>query len=259
MNKKLFLTTILLAGFLFIKPENIFAACGTITSYSYGNFCTIDNQQLPIEDKAICSNSSTKCCTSKDECNDTETTKPINVSNTENICGKLSVNFSFGQQCNTNKGSLFSYTSCSGDTSVGSKCCNTQNACGVPTSNENSNQEDAESSAIQKTIIEGPDNSFFDSLNPLQTGEDALLAQSLSTPGGIVSRLLLFLFPLAGLILFAMLVWGGFEILSSSTQGTKGMEAGKNRITAAIVGFLLLFATYWMAQIIEVVFGIVIV
>lgn len=109
-----------------------------------------------------------------------------------------------------------------------------------------------------ENIIDGPDNSFFDNLNPLIT-EGSPVADQLSTPGGIVTRILQFLFPLAGLVLFAMIVWGGFEILSKSSQGTKGLEAGKNRITAAIVGFLLLFATYWMAQIIEVVFGIVIV
>ena len=109
-----------------------------------------------------------------------------------------------------------------------------------------------------ENIIEGPDNAFFDSLNPLKT-EGSPVADQLSTPGGIVSRILQFLFPLAGLVLFVMLIWGGFEILMKSAEGTKGLEAGKNRITAAIVGFLLLFATYWMAQIIEVIFGIVIV
>jgi len=108
-------------------------------------------------------------------------------------------------------------------------------------------------------ILDGPKSDFFDSVNPLITDGDAGLASTLSTPGGIVSRLLQFLFPLSGLVLFAMLVWGGFEILSKSSQGTKGLEAGKNRITAAIVGFLLLFATFWMAQIIEIIFGIVIV
>lgn len=109
-----------------------------------------------------------------------------------------------------------------------------------------------------ENIIDGPSNAFFDSMNPLKT-EGSPVAEELSTPGGIVSRILNFLFPLAGLVLFVMLVWGGFEILSKSTQGTKGVEAGRNRITAAVVGFLLLFATYWMAQIIEIVFGIVIV
>ncbi len=111
---------------------------------------------------------------------------------------------------------------------------------------------------MQGTILEGPNNGFFDAMNPLKT-EGSPVAEQLSTPGGIVSRVLNFLFPLAGLVLFVMLVWGGFEILSKSSQGTKGVEAGRNRITAAIVGFILLFATYWMAQIIEIVFGIVIV
>jgi len=108
-------------------------------------------------------------------------------------------------------------------------------------------------------VMDGPSSDFFNALNPLRTNGDAAIADQLSTPGGIVSRLLQFLFPLSGLVLFAMLVWGGFEILSKSSQGTKGLEAGKNRITAAIVGFLLLFATFWMAQIIEIIFGIVIV
>lgn len=123
-------------------------------------------------------------------------------------------------------------------------CCTTEEECGEFFPIEN--------------IIDGPSNAFFDAMNPLKT-EGSPVAEQLSTPGGIVSRVLNFLFPLAGLVLFVMLVWGGFEILSKSSQGTKGVEAGRNRITAAIVGFILLFATYWMAQIIEIVFGIVIV
>lgn len=106
--------------------------------------------------------------------------------------------------------------------------------------------------------IQGPTDETFDALNPLVT-EGSPVAEQLSTPGGIVSRVLEFLFPIAGLVLFVMLIWGGFEILVKSSQGTKGLDAGKNRITAAIVGFLLLFATYWMAQIIETIFGIAIV
>ncbi len=123
----------------------------------------------------------------------------------------------------------------------------------------NSPQANTSQNGISESILDGPSNDFFDSMNPLKTDGDATIADQLSTPGGIVSRLLQFLFPLAGLVLFVMLIWGGFEILSKSTQGTKALEAGKNRITAAIVGFILLFATYWMAQIIEAVFGIVIV
>ncbi|HOZ03068.1 MAG TPA: hypothetical protein PKX78_01065 [Candidatus Woesebacteria bacterium] len=102
-------------------------------------------------------------------------------------------------------------------------------------------------------------------LNPLQHagGDDifedeaSAYADQLSTPGGIVSRLLAFAFPLAGLILFVMLVWGGFEILIQAPS-KKGIDAGKQRVSAAIIGFILLFSSYWIWQIVEVVFGIVI-
>jgi hypothetical protein len=81
-------------------------------------------------------------------------------------------------------------------------------------------------------------------------------SKKLTSPGAIVARLLSFAFPLAGLILFVMIVWGGFEMLSSAAS--KGVEAGKQRVTAAIVGFVLLFVAYWVFQIIEVIFGVVI-
>jgi hypothetical protein len=116
----------------------------------------------------------------------------------------------------------------------------------------------AEIDINEGVILDGPNSDFFFNLNPLRT-QGSPVADQLSTPGGVVTRVLQFLFPIAGLILFLMLVWGGFEVLVKSAQGTKGVEAGKNRITAAIVGFLLLFATYWIAQILEIIFGIVIV
>lgn len=105
-------------------------------------------------------------------------------------------------------------------------------------------------------ITEGVSNATFNSLNPLKIAGSPN-AEQLSTPGGIVSRLLNFLFPLAGLLLFLLISWGGFEILAGAPSA-KGNEAGKNRITAAIIGFILLFSTYWMAQIVEVIFGITI-
>jgi hypothetical protein len=103
-------------------------------------------------------------------------------------------------------------------------------------------------------ILQGPTNETFDTLNPLRKSP---FRRQLSTPGGIVSRLLIFIFPAAGLVLFVMLVWGGFEVLIGGFE-KKSLDAGKQRITAAIVGFLLLFASYWIMQIVEYVFGLVI-
>lgn len=104
--------------------------------------------------------------------------------------------------------------------------------------------------------LEGPTALTFDTLNPLRV-LGSPFADQLSSPGGIVSRVLVFAFPLAGLILFVMLVWGGFEIMLGAAS-QKMVDAGKQRITAAIVGFLLLFSSYWITQIIEVIFGVVI-
>ena len=74
---------------------------------------------------------------------------------------------------------------------------------------------------------------------------------------GLINRSLKFIFPLAGLLLFLMLVWGGFEMLTG-VASKKNMDAGKQRVTAALIGFLLLFVAYWVAQMVEYVTGVVI-
>ncbi len=98
---------------------------------------------------------------------------------------------------------------------------------------------------------------IIDDLNPLKMLSylPSNEIDSLSTPRGFLSRLLTFIFPLAGLLLFLMLVWGGFEIFAAPLN--KGnADAGRNRITAALIGYLILFCSYWLAQIIEAVFNV---
>lgn len=102
--------------------------------------------------------------------------------------------------------------------------------------------------------IEGPTNKNFDELNPLKN-QTSPYAEQLSTPGGIVSRALNFALPIAGMLLFVLLVWGGFEILLGSA-GSKSIDSGKQRIKAALIGFIMLFSSYWMAQIVQEIFGI---
>lgn len=93
----------------------------------------------------------------------------------------------------------------------------------------------------------------LDSLNPLR--QEGNLADELSTPTDIINRFLSYLFPIAGFILFLMIVWGGFEMMTGALN-KKSVESGKQRVTAAVIGFMLLFASYWITQIIEAVFGI---
>jgi hypothetical protein len=54
-------------------------------------------------------------------------------------------------------------------------------------------------------IFAGPNSEDFKLLNPIANfSTDAAARASFTSPGGIISRVLLFAFPIAGLILFVM-------------------------------------------------------
>lgn len=98
-----------------------------------------------------------------------------------------------------------------------------------------------------------PGSEFLDSVNPLKVAESPV-AEQLSTPGGVISRVLQFAIPIAGLILFVMILWGGFDIVSGAA-GKKGIEEGRKKITTALIGFFLIFGSYWIVQILQAIFG----
>lgn len=79
--------------------------------------------------------------------------------------------------------------------------------------------------------------------------------EGFETPGGIISAAWPFIFGIAGIILFAMLLWGSMEIMFGAAT-PKSAESGKTRITYAIIGFVILFMVFWIGQIIQQIFGI---
>jgi len=96
-------------------------------------------------------------------------------------------------------------------------------------------------------------SSTLDELNPLtmySAEKDAFYEGNNFSIAYTINRVLTFLFPIAGLILFVLITWGGFEMLLGAAS-KKNLDAGKQRVTAAVIGFLLLFSTYWIVQIIE--------
>lgn len=95
----------------------------------------------------------------------------------------------------------------------------------------------------------------LDNFDPLLQGSTAANAARFSTPGGFITEVLKFAFPAAGMILFVMILWGGFEMLAGAASA-KGQDAGKQRITAAVIGFFLLFVSYWLAKLVGLVFGV---
>ena len=87
----------------------------------------------------------------------------------------------------------------------------------------------------------GDFNSWIETLLPNFSGRD-------TTVGQIISALLPYIYGLAGLLILLYGVLGGYQVLTS--QGDpKLMAAGQQKITWAVVGFIIMFSAYWIVQI----------
>lgn len=99
-----------------------------------------------------------------------------------------------------------------------------------------------------------------------------VLAQKLELPNGVIegpseisgrfkdlaaviNKLIPLLFVFAGLILFVMLIFGGFDLLTSGGDPKKA-ESAKGKITNAVIGFVIVFIAYWLTQILSLIFGL---
>ena len=74
------------------------------------------------------------------------------------------------------------------------------------------------------------------------------------SPTTFLSAILPNIFTIAGLLLLAYLVAGGLMFIKSA--GSEGKGKGKDAITNALVGFIIIFASYWIVQIVQIVTGI---
>ncbi len=61
-------------------------------------------------------------------------------------------------------------------------------------------------------------------------------------------------FFIAGVIAFIFMIVGGFGIIMSSGDPKK-IEQGKNTLTMAIIGFLVIVFSFWIVQLIELLIG----
>ena len=86
----------------------------------------------------------------------------------------------------------------------------------------------------------------------LQSGNASTEYTSLGT---LINNIVPNIYIAAGLIIFVMVLVGGFSIMSSGSDSHK-LEDGKKVISSAIIGLLVLFASYWIIQIIQVVTGV---
>lgn len=71
--------------------------------------------------------------------------------------------------------------------------------------------------------------------------------------GAIISALLPYLYYLAGLILFGAIIISGFQFLFSAGDPKKTASA-KGCLANAIIGFAVIFVSWWLIQILQVIF-----
>lgn len=76
-----------------------------------------------------------------------------------------------------------------------------------------------------------------------------------ATIGEIVGELLPYVYVVAGLILLLMLIAGGIGLMTSAGNPDKS-KAAYGKITGAVIGFLIIFVSYFIAKIVEVLLGV---
>lgn len=76
-----------------------------------------------------------------------------------------------------------------------------------------------------------------------------------SSLGQIISQLLPFIITFAGLALLLMLIWGGIILMTAAGDPAKS-KSGYGKISAGLIGFLIIFVSYFVAQLVEIILGV---
>lgn len=81
-------------------------------------------------------------------------------------------------------------------------------------------------------------------------------AQAFPTLSSLFNSLIGNVMIIAGLLVFIIAAFGGFLFIVNAGKGdAKGMETGKKALTFALLGFVLIFASFWIIKIIEFATG----
>jgi len=82
-------------------------------------------------------------------------------------------------------------------------------------------------------------------------------APQFKSPGALISVILPNVYIAAGICIFLLFLFGGISVIAGAGQNDpKKTGQGKKAITSALIGFLIIFASYWIIQIIEVITGL---
>lgn len=73
------------------------------------------------------------------------------------------------------------------------------------------------------------------------------------TLADVITAVISFVLPMAGILLFFYLVWGGFDFMLSDGEPEK-IEAGKAKIRAALIGFFILIMSLLIVRLVSYIF-----
>ena len=86
-------------------------------------------------------------------------------------------------------------------------------------------------------------------------GTNSKLAE-VTAVGDLVTVVIRGAFAVAGIVLVVFLIMGGIGIISGAgSDNPEKLEKGKKSVTSAIIGFVVVFAAYWIVQLIEALTG----
>lgn len=89
----------------------------------------------------------------------------------------------------------------------------------------------------------------------IQSGRGLFSFSSSLTLGEIVSNALVIIFPIAGLVLLLMLIYGGYNLMFSAGDPKKA-QASKEIITTSLIGFAIIFIAFWLTIVVGRILGI---
>ena len=76
-----------------------------------------------------------------------------------------------------------------------------------------------------------------------------------STPGVLISVIIKNIYVIAGIILFFMIIISGLGIILNAGK-PDSQKQSSNTLTSALIGFVIIFISYWIIRIIELLTGL---
>jgi len=73
--------------------------------------------------------------------------------------------------------------------------------------------------------------------------------------GEVISGIFEYAIPIAGIFMLGMIIVGGYHLMISAGN-PEGIKEGQNKISLGILGFIVVFVSWFILRIIETILGI---